>query len=495
MTVKGSKLGRLLRGGYKIKLCRIETLQGAMLALAAQLDFIGLHVIYRLSRRRRRVLSQILQLIAARSAQGSSTCYPVLVTLSQNLKNVAKWCHQIGIDCVQIQNQDLVPDAVSKWRQRTAHKNIEVIKVFVISSANGIQRVDEWEGVAHAALFDSSKTGGSGQRGDWVRIQNARSRIPTIPAFIAGGITPDTAIEALKKTETDAVDIQSHCEIARPWARGVGGRVRRRKRKDISAVLKLCANVRGKTEARARQEYMLRRADSKLILSIADLNPNLATRSAILCENLAIDGIQIDASDGSFVAPWPKNAARHAKMAWSRAPECPIWLHIFATDFKWIAATVQSVASHNSHLVGIVLQCPPTVGAHKWLGELLRLPKRLGDYLIMAGFSAGQIGKAPPLFARALLRTAGVSARSVLITTPSTDRTLTERIRATQFAISTVREATRASEKPWRVGLDRKVTLSFLRRLDERPDFSVIGSALLDGDFSGNTRAFRELLS
>jgi phosphoribosylanthranilate isomerase len=500
MTEKGFRLVRLLRGGRKIKLCRIETLQGAKLALEAELDFIGLHIIYRLSRRRRAVFSQIVDLLthARRADSGtlSSICNPVIVTRSQNLRAIANWCRQLRLDCVQIQNPDVLPGAVRTWQRRmTPKRNVEVIKAVVLSSANDIPKVERWAGVAQAVLFDSSSTGGSGERANWTRIRHARSLIRMIPTFIAGGIEPKTARAAMRETGTDAVDIQSHCEIERPRARTHAGRPRRRKRKHVRAVLEACANVRGETERRVRREYILRRADSRLLFSVADLRPSVASRCTSLSENLLLDGIQIDASDGSFVPTWPRSAARHASMVWSQAPECPIWLHLFAMDLGWVIATIREVVSSNAHLVGVALQCPPTFDGIEWLRKLHSLTHSIKDALIVPSFSAGQICEASASFGRWLRRTAELSGRTVLVTLPSADRTISKRIEATRLAISMIRKATRDSQKPWRVGIDRKVTLDLVRSLSPRPDFVVVGSALSNGNFSANTRAFRRLLS
>lgn len=156
--------------------------------------------------------------------------------------------------------------------------------------------------------------------------------------------------------------------------------------------------------------------------------------------------------------------------------------------------TVRAVLDNNAHLVGIALQCPPEVDLVSWLESTQSVVSAIRDLLIVPSFSAGQVVDAPASIGRALRSIADTSGRTVLVTTPSADRTISERVEATRLALSIIRKATRNSRNPWRVGIDRRVTLDFLRRLDRRPDFVVVGSALSNGNLSRNTYAFRQLL-
>ncbi len=60
---------------------------------------------------------------------------------------------------------------------------------------------------------DSDTYGGTGARSDWETFKGLRERYPEVRWFLAGGISPENASEALSETGADCLDFNSSLEI------------------------------------------------------------------------------------------------------------------------------------------------------------------------------------------------------------------------------------------------------------------------------------------
>ncbi len=448
---------------------------------------MGLHVIFKLRADRAARLNNIVDAVRnlsfARPANAPAKL--VLVTRSVSPKAIASWCRKLEVDYIQLQNTRFKRSAAARLRlelEGASARRIGLIRTIVVKGRKGFQACRDWANMVDAVLFDSGDRGGTGREANWWLVRKARSIVAHVPAFIAGGIGPDNARRAIDITRADAVDIQSHSEVPKRSVRD--GRVKRRKRKHVGEVLKLCANVRGETLLEARRLYNLRRADVRILMAVTDLERKVASLALKACENLPIDGVQIDASDGTFVPEWPKCPVQWARTAWARAPEIPIWLHIFSTNWDYVRFVVSSVNEVNPHLVGIILQCPPSYRAGLWVSEIAQEGATLSSLVCCPSFTASNVLRAERGDLEFCLRVLSQhSMRMLVVTTPdSRDHGIHERATRTATAIRRFRYAPSPVAEDFQIGVDRGVSVSLLAAMKgDRPDFVIAGRGLLKG--------------
>lgn len=94
-------------------------------------------------------------------------------------------------------------------------KDIEIIKVFGIASADDLEQTKAYEGLADMFLFDtkSPKHGGTGTAFNWQVLKNYKGETPFL---LSGGIGLDS-VEALKKFthhKLAGYDLNSRFEVA-----------------------------------------------------------------------------------------------------------------------------------------------------------------------------------------------------------------------------------------------------------------------------------------
>jgi len=94
-------------------------------------------------------------------------------------------------------------------------KDIEIIKVFGIASAEDLEQTKAYEGLADMFLFDtkSPKHGGTGTAFNWQVLENYKGETPFL---LSGGIGPESA-EALRKfshPKLAGYDLNSRFELA-----------------------------------------------------------------------------------------------------------------------------------------------------------------------------------------------------------------------------------------------------------------------------------------
>jgi phosphoribosylanthranilate isomerase len=99
-------------------------------------------------------------------------------------------------------------------RLRQALPGIELIKALRIQSAIALETTDFYQNSVDALLLDAyhpTLAGGTGKTLDWLALQQFR---PTIPWFLAGGLTPGNILEALACLHPQGVDLSSGVEIS-----------------------------------------------------------------------------------------------------------------------------------------------------------------------------------------------------------------------------------------------------------------------------------------
>jgi phosphoribosylanthranilate isomerase len=117
-----------------------------------------------------------------------------------------------SLDLLQLHGSE-TPARVAEIRRRTDKPVMKVIKVGVPDDiARGIAA---YSGVADRLMFDAAEgtlPGGNAKAFDWTLL--AGQTVP-LPWFLAGGLTPENAAEAVRVTGARAVDVSSGVEKSR----------------------------------------------------------------------------------------------------------------------------------------------------------------------------------------------------------------------------------------------------------------------------------------
>jgi phosphoribosylanthranilate isomerase len=117
------------------------------------------------------------------------------------------------LDLLQLHGAE-TPERVAEIRARFGKK---VIKAIAVSEAADLDRAAAYEGVADYLMFDAKPPksmvgalpGGNALSFDWTLLAGRRFRRPW---FLAGGLTPDNLVEAVRISGAPMVDVSSGVE-------------------------------------------------------------------------------------------------------------------------------------------------------------------------------------------------------------------------------------------------------------------------------------------
>jgi phosphoribosylanthranilate isomerase len=118
---------------------------------------------------------------------------------------------------------------------RQALPEVEIIKAFRVRSSEQLLQVAEYSNYIDTLLLDAyhpQHLGGTGQTLDWTMLQQFS---PSCPWFLAGGLTPDNILDALRMVKPNGIDLSSGVE------KTPGD-------KDLNQVAKLFTQLRMKSE-------------------------------------------------------------------------------------------------------------------------------------------------------------------------------------------------------------------------------------------------------
>jgi phosphoribosylanthranilate isomerase len=117
-----------------------------------------------------------------------------------------------ALDLLQLHGSE-TPARVAEIRRRTGKPVMKAIKV---GAPDDIARgIAAYSGVADRLMFDAAEgtlPGGNAKAFDWTLL--AGQTVP-LPWFLAGGLTPENAVEAVRVTGARAVDVSSGVEKSR----------------------------------------------------------------------------------------------------------------------------------------------------------------------------------------------------------------------------------------------------------------------------------------
>lgn len=128
------------------------------------------------------------------------------VFVDEALNTVINQIEKYGLNVVQLHGNES-PEYCSQCCNLT---DVEVIKVFNISSVSDFEQVRRYENICDYFLFDTktSQHGGSGQKFDWNLLKQYRGETPF---FLSGGISSDDAdsIKSIMHPKLYGIDLNS----------------------------------------------------------------------------------------------------------------------------------------------------------------------------------------------------------------------------------------------------------------------------------------------
>lgn len=120
---------------------------------------------------------------------------------------------EVPLDMLQLHGAE-TPERVAEVRARYG---LPVIKALGIATAEDLEKIDRYEGVADQLLIDAKPPpegdlpGGNGLTFDWRLIANRRWAVPWM---LAGGLDASNVAEAVRLTGAQQVDLSSGVETA-----------------------------------------------------------------------------------------------------------------------------------------------------------------------------------------------------------------------------------------------------------------------------------------
>ena len=177
----------------KIKMCGLSSIEDIEAANAIKPDYIGF-VFAEISKRR---------VSAPEASKLKSKLDPdikaVGVFLDDKLDFVASMLNLGIVDVVQLHGSEN-EEYIERVRQIT---NKPIIKAFIIRSKEDVERAER--STADYILLDGGK--GEGKVFDWSLLKDIKR-----PYFLAGGLKPDNASDAVKVLKPYAVDVSTGIE-------------------------------------------------------------------------------------------------------------------------------------------------------------------------------------------------------------------------------------------------------------------------------------------
>ena len=189
----------------RVKICGISDPRHASVAAEADADFVGV-VFYPPSSRY--VTVERAREVAA-ALEGTETRL-VGLFVNESAATINRVADAVGLDIVQLSGDELPPDA--KGIERPV---IATVRAGSRSRGDEERRFLDWTAGAaqpFAIMLDAhvpGMYGGTGAVADWFIAADFARRYPVV---LAGGLTPETAGEAVHRVQPFAVDVSSGVE-------------------------------------------------------------------------------------------------------------------------------------------------------------------------------------------------------------------------------------------------------------------------------------------
>ena len=176
----------------KIKICGVMHIHDAEYAAKEGADYVGINF----SRNSKRCVTA-LQGKELADVVRKNGAEPVAIVVDEELAEIMAICEKTQITTVQLHGEK------SKSCFNSL-KDVNLIYAHPVNDCGSYIRIPEAPNICH--LYDYSKPG-SGTSFDWNRFSP-----PNSPWFLAGGLTPENVIEAIRLLKPFGVDVASGVE-------------------------------------------------------------------------------------------------------------------------------------------------------------------------------------------------------------------------------------------------------------------------------------------
>lgn len=191
--------------GTKVKICGITTPDAMTAALEGGADFVGL-VFHPASPR-----NLDLEVAAYLSSYVPDHVIVTGLFVDPTDEILARTLENVCIDAIQLHGTE-TPERVAAIKQKSGKP---VFMALPVSTPEDLARAKLYK-EADLLLFDAKGTpdmpGGNGLAFDWRLLNGFESATPWM---LAGGLTPDNVMEAIRLTGAKAVDVSSGVESSR----------------------------------------------------------------------------------------------------------------------------------------------------------------------------------------------------------------------------------------------------------------------------------------
>jgi phosphoribosylanthranilate isomerase len=210
---------------FRIKICGLTNPDDALAAFDAGADGIGLNF-YAKSKRvvdaatARKITDELYR---AAGVPGRSFVYPIGVFVNHSASEVKQLYNDVRLVAAQLHG-DEPPEFL------TALRNIPVIRVRRLDERGAAALADDLRACLAAIdacepnsmgacdmLVDAAapgQYGGTGETVSWAGLQGYQRWLGTTKLILAGGLTPDNVVEAIRIVRPHAVDVASGVESA-----------------------------------------------------------------------------------------------------------------------------------------------------------------------------------------------------------------------------------------------------------------------------------------
>lgn len=189
-----------------VKICGLKTPEDAHIAIQAGADLLGC-VFFPPSPRNvsPEQAAEVFDMI------GDADILKVGLFVNPTDDELMNVLNHVRLDLIQLHGHES-PERVEEVRQTFA---LPVMKALPIKTTEDVEKAQAYDGVADRLLFDAkppegaTRPGGNAIAFDWSLLHNTRW---TVPWMLAGGLTVDNVLDAVKQSGCKAVDVSSGVE-------------------------------------------------------------------------------------------------------------------------------------------------------------------------------------------------------------------------------------------------------------------------------------------
>lgn len=187
----------------KVKICGITNLPDAISAVLLGADYVGFLVEIK-SSKDNVTIEEAKEIISKLPLEVK----PVYVTYEKKAKKIIEIAKEIDPALIQLHN-DIDIREIKQIRRSL--KQIQLTKTVSVKNKKSIKEAKKFSDYVNFILLDTAakgKKGGTGRKHDWDISAEIVKEIKK-PVFLAGGLNPDNVLDAVKKVQPFAVDVNS----------------------------------------------------------------------------------------------------------------------------------------------------------------------------------------------------------------------------------------------------------------------------------------------